>query len=101
MRPRRAVPKVPTATDLVRDFAVQPPPSSDWVYRVMSSVVHGNLLAASTAEVGPDEQSHVAGTAHAQVGVDQVTTFLATKITVDTFDAAVGDFLHYVAEGAA
>lgn len=94
-------PKAPSRSDRVRDYAVHPGAKSDWIYRVLSSPVHGNTFSISTGEFGEPLASNMPGTTARRVSPDTTLAFVATGIVLQTVEAAIADLERYTGTGQA
>jgi hypothetical protein len=86
-------------SDLVRDHAVQndlPHLRTDWLYRILSAVAHATPWSIVALRVEEVFDVGVPDTSTVKVAWNPLVTFAATRIPIDTLEAAADEIDRYV-----
>lgn len=87
-------PGLPTRVDRVQGFAL-PQGTGEWVYRVLSSPAHGNVIGSSLGEFGDPQPSHVPGATTRTVRPKMALVVDTTSTVLETMEAAIVDLERY------
>jgi hypothetical protein len=89
---------VPPHSSLVERYAIQAT-KSDWIYKVLSSSAHVNIVGTSLGDMGGSGPSNVPGAASRVIRPSVSFALTATTIVMQTVQAAVTDLERYAGHG--